>query len=168
MMSQLAWASQIPSFMSLINNGSVVSTQPEKFEINNVLLPVTLLKMTTESTLLCLIQPGHCLLICLVLVTEKKLKWLVEWTSRSLEYVVSTFLIVSCQRLYINITKHKTHWAGNDSCLFQLVRMSLYGVLIEYTEFWLAPFIFISNILNFYCPSNKGCVLKKISREGII
>lgn len=66
MMSQLVWASQVPSFMPLINNGSVVSTQPEKFEINTVLLPVTLLKMTTESTLVCLIQLVHCLLIYLV------------------------------------------------------------------------------------------------------
>lgn len=48
-MSQLAWASQIPNFMPFMNKGSVISTQPEEFKIKDVLLPVTLLKMTQKA-----------------------------------------------------------------------------------------------------------------------
>lgn len=50
-MSQLGRASQIPNFMLFMNNGSVVSTQPEEFKIKNVLLLVTL-ERTTESQIL--------------------------------------------------------------------------------------------------------------------
>lgn len=65
-MSQLPWASQIPNFMLFMNNGSVVSTQPEEFKIKNVLLLLTLLKRTTERRILCILQSMHCLLIYLI------------------------------------------------------------------------------------------------------
>jgi hypothetical protein len=57
--SQLARVSQIPNFMPFMNNHSVVSAQTEEFKIKNIFLPVMLLKVATESTILCALPPMY-------------------------------------------------------------------------------------------------------------